>query len=117
MGLMDVFKLCSLEMNMTAVTITFLVFFLVLLYWYSTSTYSRLEKMGIRHPPPLPFIGNLLYFRKGFWENHNKLINEYGPACGYYIGRRMFVVISEPDLINRILVEDFRNFTNRMFHL
>ncbi|XP_008108756.1 thromboxane-A synthase isoform X1 [Anolis carolinensis] len=114
MGLMDILTACSLEINATAVTITCLVTFLVLLYWYSTFSYSRLQNVGIRHPPPLPFIGNLLYFRKGFWEGHNKLINKYGPACGYYIGRRMFIVISEPDMIKFILTEDFQNFTNRM---
>ncbi|KAJ7329090.1 hypothetical protein JRQ81_015264, partial [Phrynocephalus forsythii] len=52
----------------------------------------------------------------GFWENHNKLIKEYGPVCGYYIGRRMYVVVSEPDMIKHILEEDFRNFSNRMLH-
>ncbi|KAK4829587.1 hypothetical protein QYF61_005687 [Mycteria americana] len=29
---------------------------------YSTSAFSKLSKVGIRHPPPLPFIGNLLFF-------------------------------------------------------
>nr|XP_060632848.1 thromboxane-A synthase [Anolis sagrei ordinatus]XP_060632849.1 thromboxane-A synthase [Anolis sagrei ordinatus] len=114
MRLTDILTVCSLEINATAVTITFLATFLVLLYWYSTFPYSRLQNVGIRHPPPLPFIGNLLYFRKGFWESHNTLINEYGPACGYYIGHRMFIVISEPDMIKRILKEEFQNFTNRM---
>jgi hypothetical protein len=31
---------------------------------YSTSAFSRLEKLGIRHPKPSPFIGNLLFFRQ-----------------------------------------------------
>uniref|UniRef100_A0A8D2IMX0 Thromboxane-A synthase n=1 Tax=Varanus komodoensis TaxID=61221 RepID=A0A8D2IMX0_VARKO len=81
---------------------------------YSISAFSGLKKVGIRHPTPLPFIGNLLFFRKGFWESHNKLINEYGPACGYYIGRRMYLVVSEPEMIKRILEDDFHNFSNRM---
>uniref|UniRef100_A0A8B9ZL72 Thromboxane-A synthase n=1 Tax=Anas platyrhynchos TaxID=8839 RepID=A0A8B9ZL72_ANAPL len=80
---------------------------------YSTSAFSKLSKVGIRHPPPLPFIGNLLFFREGFWENHTKLIKEYGPVCGYYIGRQMFVVVSTPEMIKQILVTDFSNFTNR----
>ncbi|NXG53040.1 THAS synthase, partial [Psilopogon haemacephalus] len=80
---------------------------------YSISAFSRLSKVGIRHPPPLPFIGNLLFFHEGFWENHTKLIMEYGPVCGYYIGRQMFVVVSTPDMIKQILVTDFSNFTNR----
>ncbi|XP_062348464.1 thromboxane-A synthase isoform X1 [Cinclus cinclus] len=49
----------------------------------------------------------------GFWENHTKLITEYGPVCGYYIGRQMFVVVSSPEMIKQILVTDFSNFTNR----
>ncbi|KAL6030199.1 hypothetical protein STEG23_030452, partial [Scotinomys teguina] len=31
----------------------------------------------------------------------------------YYLGRRMHVVISEPDMIKQVLVENFRNFPNR----
>ncbi|XP_028940511.1 thromboxane-A synthase-like, partial [Antrostomus carolinensis] len=80
---------------------------------YSTSAFSKLSKVGIRHPPPLPFVGNLLFFREGFWENHTKLITEYGPVCGYYIGRQMFVVVSTPEMIKQILVTNFSNFTNR----
>ncbi|XP_008569709.1 PREDICTED: thromboxane-A synthase [Galeopterus variegatus] len=38
----------------------------------------------------------------------------YGPLCGYYFGRRMFIVISDPDMIKQVLVENFSNFTNRM---
>ncbi|XP_023592647.1 thromboxane-A synthase [Trichechus manatus latirostris] len=32
----------------------------------------------------------------------------------YYLGRRMFIVISEPDMIRQVLVENFSNFSNRM---
>ncbi|XP_053799876.1 thromboxane-A synthase isoform X4 [Vidua chalybeata] len=109
----DLLALASLEMNSTTVTLALLAIFLVLLYWYSTSAFSKLSRVGIRHPPPLPFIGNLLFFREGFWENHTKLIKEYGPVCGYYIGRQVFVVVSSPDMIKQILVADFSNFTNR----
>ncbi|XP_039918854.1 thromboxane-A synthase isoform X2 [Hirundo rustica] len=109
----DLLALASLEMNSTTVTLALLAVFLVLLYWYSTSAFSKLSRVGIRHPPPLPFIGNLLFFREGFWESHTKLITEYGPVCGYYIGRQMFVVVSSPEMIEQILVTDFSNFTNR----
>ncbi|XP_071583912.1 thromboxane-A synthase isoform X3 [Heliangelus exortis] len=119
----------SIEMNSTTITVALLVVFLALLYWYSTSAFSKLSKVGIRHPPPLPFIGNLLFFHEGFWESHTKLIKEYGPVCGcllkvnsnpaillserYYIGRQVFVVVSTPEMIKQILVTDFSNFTNR----
>ncbi|XP_061867142.1 thromboxane-A synthase [Colius striatus] len=109
----DLLAFASLEIYSTTVTVALLVVFLVLLYWYSTSAFSKLSKVGIRHPPPLPFIGNLLFFHEGFWENHTKLITEYGPVCGYYIGRQMFVVVSTPEMIKQILVTNFSNFTNR----
>ncbi|XP_013914376.1 PREDICTED: thromboxane-A synthase [Thamnophis sirtalis] len=114
MGLTDGLRLDLVETNVTTATLTFLVIVLVLLAWHITSSFSRLAKVGVRHPPPLPFIGNLLYFHEGFWESHNKLISNYGPSCGYYIGRRMYIVISEPDMIKCILEDDFRNFRNRM---
>ncbi|KAM9582281.1 thromboxane-A synthase isoform 2-T2 [Guaruba guarouba] len=109
----DLLAFVSIEMNGTTVTLALLAVFVVLLYWYSTSAFSKLSKVGIRHPPTLPFIGNLLFFHEGFWENHTKLITEYGPVCGYYIGRQMFVVVSTPEMIKQILVTDFSNFTNR----
>uniref|UniRef100_A0A803Y8K7 Uncharacterized protein n=1 Tax=Meleagris gallopavo TaxID=9103 RepID=A0A803Y8K7_MELGA len=36
---------------------------------YSTAPFSKLSKVGIRHPPPLPFIGNLLFFREGWSQD------------------------------------------------
>ncbi|KAM9650211.1 thromboxane-A synthase isoform 2-T2 [Trichechus inunguis] len=96
------------------VTVTLLVALVALLKWYSTSAFSQLEKLGIRHPKPSPFIGNLTFFRQGFWESQLELRRRYGPLCGYYLGRRMFIVISEPDMIRQVLVENFSNFSNRM---
>ncbi|XP_025894293.1 thromboxane-A synthase [Nothoprocta perdicaria] len=113
MELGDLLAFASTEMNSSTTIMALLAVFLVLLCWYSTSAFSRLAKVGIRHPPPLPFIGNLLFFQEGFWESHTKLIREYGPVCGYYIGRQMFVVVSTPEMIKHILVTDFSNFTNR----
>ncbi|KAM7023061.1 thromboxane-A synthase [Passerculus sandwichensis] len=109
----DLLALACPGMNSTTATLALLAVLLVLLYWYSTSAFYKLSRVGIQHPPPLPFIGNLLFFHEGFWESHTKLIKEYGPVCGYYIGRQMFVVVSSPEMIKQILVADFSNFTNR----
>ncbi|XP_062032009.1 thromboxane-A synthase [Lepus europaeus] len=111
---MEALGLPKLELNVPMVTVALLVALLALLKWYSTSAFSRLEKLGIRHPKPSPFIGNLPFFCRGFWEGHLELRKLYGPLCGYYLGRRMFIVISDPDMIKQVLVENFSNFTNRM---
>uniref|UniRef100_A0A8C5YGB1 Thromboxane-A synthase n=1 Tax=Microcebus murinus TaxID=30608 RepID=A0A8C5YGB1_MICMU len=104
----------KLETSVPMVTVALSLMLLALLKWYSMSAFSRLEKLGIRHPKPSPFIGNLTFFRQGFWESQLELRRLYGPVCGYYLGRRMFIVISEPDMIKQVLVENFSNFTNRM---
>lgn len=111
---MGVLGFLTLEVNGPMLTVALSVVLLALLTWYSTSAFSRLEKLGIRHPKPSPFIGNLTFFRQGFWESQMELRKLYGPLCGYYLGRRMFIVISEPDMIKQVLVENFSNFTNRM---
>ncbi|XP_036615950.1 thromboxane-A synthase [Trichosurus vulpecula] len=111
---MEFLELFKLEVNGTMVTVALVLILLALLKWYSTSAFSSLEKVGIRHPKPLPFIGNMTFFRQGFWESHMELIKTYGPLCGYYLGRRMYIVVYEPQMIKEILVKNFSNFTNRM---
>lgn len=101
-------------MDGCTVTMALALGFLGLLYWYSVSAFSQLEKMGIRHPKPIPFIGNVLLFQKGFWEGANKIIKTYGPITGYYMGRRPMVLLSDPEAIKQVLQKDFANFTNRM---
>uniref|UniRef100_A0A2K6MVK3 Thromboxane A synthase 1 n=1 Tax=Rhinopithecus bieti TaxID=61621 RepID=A0A2K6MVK3_RHIBE len=112
--MMEALGFLKLDVNGPMVTVALSVALLALLKWYSTSAFSRLEKLGLRHPKPSPFIGNLMFFRQGFWESQMELRKLYGPLCGYYLGRRMFIVISEPDMIKQVLVENFSNFTNRM---
>ncbi|XP_063105668.1 thromboxane-A synthase isoform X2 [Cavia porcellus] len=111
---MEVLDFLKLQVNGLMVAVALSVALVALLKWYSTSVFSTLEKLGIRHPKPSPFIGNLTFFRQGFWDGQLELRKLYGPLCGYYLGRRMYIVISEPDMIKQVLVENFSNFTNRM---
>lgn len=98
----------------TIVTITLIAGLLGLLYWYSISAFSQLQRMGIRHPRPAPFIGNMLLFQKGFWEGADQILKTYGPITGYYMGRRPVVLLSDPEAVKQVLQKDFPNFSNRM---
>ncbi|KAM4676694.1 LOW QUALITY PROTEIN: thromboxane-A synthase [Discoglossus pictus] len=98
----------------STVTIGLVIGFLALLYWYSVSAFSQLERVGIKHPKPLPFIGNVLLFQKGFWDGDKHLLQTYGPICGYYMGRRPMILVAEPEAIKQVLQKSFANFTNRM---
>uniref|UniRef100_A0AAQ4RL57 Thromboxane-A synthase n=1 Tax=Gasterosteus aculeatus aculeatus TaxID=481459 RepID=A0AAQ4RL57_GASAC len=81
---------------------------------YSVYPYSVLSRCGIKHPKPVPFLGNIFMFRQGFFNPINDLIKTHGRVCGYYLGRRPVVVIADPDMLRQVMVRDFSSFTNRM---
>ncbi|XP_043944114.1 thromboxane-A synthase isoform X2 [Protopterus annectens] len=62
----------------------------------------------------MPFVGNLFFFSKGFLDGHQKLLNEYGRLCGYYVGRQPVILTADPEMLKHILVKNFINFPNRM---
>ncbi|KAF1387109.1 hypothetical protein PFLUV_G00101850 [Perca fluviatilis] len=97
-----------------SVTFSLFLIFLGLLYWYSIYPFSVLSRCGIKHPKPIPFLGNLLMFRQGFFNPLNDLIKTHGRVCGYYLGRRPVVVIADPDMLRQVMVRDFSSFPNRM---
>uniref|UniRef100_A0A8D3D5Y8 Thromboxane-A synthase n=1 Tax=Scophthalmus maximus TaxID=52904 RepID=A0A8D3D5Y8_SCOMX len=81
---------------------------------YSIYPFSVLSRCGIKHPKPVPFLGNIFMFRQGFFEPVADLIRTHGRICGYYLGRRPVVVIADPDMLRQLLVRDFSSFQNRM---
>lgn len=91
-----------------------LLLLLGLLCWYSIYPFGLLKELGVPHPRPMPFLGNMFWFRKGFLEGLESLVEKYGKVCGYYFGRRMNLVVADPDMLKHILVKDFNNFVNRM---
>ncbi|KAM3608839.1 uncharacterized protein V6R79_005584 [Siganus canaliculatus] len=97
-----------------AVTLSLFIVFLGLLYWYSIYPFSYLSKYGIKHPKPLPFVGNLFLFREGFFKPLSEIIKTHGRVCGYYFGRKPVVVVADPDILRQVMVKDFSSFPNRL---
>uniref|UniRef100_A0A671M8B5 Thromboxane-A synthase n=1 Tax=Sinocyclocheilus anshuiensis TaxID=1608454 RepID=A0A671M8B5_9TELE len=110
----DILKWFGVEASGWSVSVCLFLLFLSLLYWYSISPYSVLERCGIKHPKPSPFFGNLMMFRDGFFKAQSDLIKKYGRICGYYIGRRPIVIIADPDMLRQVMVKEFNKFPNRM---
>uniref|UniRef100_A0A3P8RVC1 Thromboxane-A synthase n=1 Tax=Amphiprion percula TaxID=161767 RepID=A0A3P8RVC1_AMPPE len=102
------------EASRFSVTFSLFLIFLGLLYWYSVYPFSVLSRCGIKHPKPVPFLGNIFMFRQGFFSPMSDLIKTYGRVCGYYLGRRAVVVIADPDMLRQVMVRDFSSFPNRM---
>ncbi|XP_038563128.1 thromboxane-A synthase isoform X1 [Micropterus salmoides] len=110
-GFLNVFHIKTSGLS---VSLSLFLIFLGLLYWYSVYPFSVLSRCGIKHPKPLPFLGNIFMFRQGFFKPLNELIKTHGRVCGYYLGRRPMVVIADPDMLRQVMVRDFSSFPNRM---
>ncbi|XP_003506579.1 cytochrome P450 3A9 [Cricetulus griseus] len=87
---------------------------LVLLYLYGTCTHGTFKNLGISGPKPLPFVGNILAYRNGFWEFDRQCHQKYGEIWGFYEGRQPVLAIMNPDMIKTVLVKEcYSTFTNR----
>lgn len=109
-----ILEMIGVEASGFTVSLGLFLLFLALLYWYSVYPFSVLQRCGIRHPKPIPFFGNMMLFRNGFFDAHRDLINQYGRVCGYYLGRRPVVVVADPDMLRQVMVKEFQKFPNRM---
>ncbi|XP_045848583.1 cytochrome P450 3A12-like isoform X2 [Meles meles] len=83
---------------------------------YGTSTHGLFKKLGIPGPKPLPFVGNILDYREGFWNVDKKCFKKYGRFWGFYDGRQPVLAITDLDMIKTVLVKEcYSVFTNRRF--
>ncbi|XP_072124800.1 cytochrome P450 3A30-like isoform X1 [Mobula birostris] len=91
-----------------------LVTFLVLLSWYSVSSFGTFKRLGIPGPRPVPFFGTFLHYRKGFFNFDQECYKKYGKFWGIFDGRKPLLCIMDPDLIKSIFIKEFYTlFTNR----
>nr|XP_031288389.1 cytochrome P450 3A29-like isoform X2 [Camelus dromedarius] len=89
---------------------------LVLLYLYGTYSHGFFKKLEIPGPRPLPYFGNVLGYRKGFWAFDSKCFKKYGKIWGFYDGQQPVLAITDPDMIKTVLVKEcYSVFTNRRF--
>ncbi|XP_068595104.1 thromboxane-A synthase [Brachionichthys hirsutus] len=97
----------------SGISVTLFLILLGLLYWYSIYPFSYLSRCGIKHPKTMPFFGNILMLRQGFFYTLPDLIKKYGRVCGYYVGRTPVVLVADPDMLRQVMVKDFNMFPNR----
>lgn len=72
------------------------------------------ERLGIPGPKPNLIIGNVTdIMKRGTCKAFPEWTKKYGPIVGFYLGARPQLLISDLDLIGRILITDFRQFNNR----
>lgn len=92
--------------------------FLLLLYYYFTSTYDFWQKRGVKGPKPTLLTGNLgpiLRGKQSFSEHSQKLYNEFESEklIGIFGARTPILVVKDLDLIKNVLIKDFSVFADR----
>ncbi|KAG4072232.1 hypothetical protein HA402_005954 [Bradysia odoriphaga] len=82
--------------------------------------YKRQQQMTIfersRIPGPKPnfILGNLLDIgRNGLTSLFPKWTEKYGPIVGFYLGGRPQLLITDFELMRRVMVKDFTKFSNK----
>lgn len=93
----------------------------IVLFWvFSTSTFDYWKHQGVFYLKPTPFFGNmgsLLLMKLSAHEMYDqlyRLIDKF-PYGGFFQMRTPVLVLKDPELIRRILITDFKYFTDRGF--
>ncbi|XP_033326768.2 putative cytochrome P450 6a14 [Megalopta genalis] len=91
---------------------------LLLLYYYSISTYNFWKKRGVPGPEPIPFFGNvvrMMFSHLSIGQYMREVYEKYKsePAIGLFIRRQPVLVLNNPDLIKTVLIKDFTKFSDR----
>ena len=95
-----------------------LAVFVILLYYYFTSTFNFWEKRGVVGPKPTPMYGNFKDIMFGKASMGEYIKSEYDkyrdePMFGVFAMRRPILVLNDPELIKDVLVKKFWSFANR----
>ncbi|KAH9416694.1 hypothetical protein DERP_012162 [Dermatophagoides pteronyssinus] len=85
----------------------------IIYYIYSQYRFSYWKRNGIRGPKPMAFIGNIFPAKKPLALMQLDYQKQFGNIYGIYRGLEPTLVVSDPAIIKRILVQDFHLFRNR----
>ncbi|UXI22221.1 Disks large-like protein [Sarcoptes scabiei] len=108
------FESLEIESNVLwKILIVFVIVLFSVLYAIQNHYYGYWKRRGIVSPPVIPFFGSFFHLSKPLAiflvENYQK----YGKIHGIYQGLRPRLVVADPNIIKRIMVQDFNIFRNR----
>ena len=96
----------------TVLTLIVIVFSLI--YFYYSVSFSFWKKNGIPGPTPVMFFGNNLdNLEKPITNVFKRRQEKFGSVYGIYEGSKPQLVVSDPSLLKKIMIQDFSHFMNR----
>uniref|UniRef100_A0A8C5FPY4 Forkhead box K1 n=1 Tax=Gadus morhua TaxID=8049 RepID=A0A8C5FPY4_GADMO len=79
-------------------------------YW----PYGVFKRIGVPGPKPIPFLGTMLAYKRGFNTFDMECFNKYGKTWGIYDGRQPLLCTTDVSLIKTVLIKEcYSLFTNR----
>lgn len=98
----------------------YILLFVIVIYLYSTRTFNYWKKKGVKYDQPLPFFGNNL---KQFMQQASmcmmatEMYNKYPEerVVGFFRGSSPELIIRDPVIAKKILINDFQQFHARGF--
>ncbi|CAF1359364.1 unnamed protein product [Rotaria sordida] len=97
-----------------SLTLLVIVAILFACYVYNLRKNNLFRRLGIPGPSPIPLLGNLLnIIRKGLYLNDIEMVQKYGNIFGTFEGTIPVIILSDPELLRKVLIKDFHVFTNR----
>jgi len=105
--------------NSFTVIVTILIVWVV--YYVSKSTHNKWRKLNVPHPPYFPLLGNTFKSDFGlvhYKDTYNMIYKQFPDKkfCGFYQFNTPFLMVRDPELINKILIKDFAHFTDHGFY-
>lgn len=82
-------------------------------YRYYSWHYGIFKRLGIPGPTPIPLLGTMLPMMKEGVEASVTNMKTYGKVIGAFQGPTPLLMIHDTDILKKILVTEFSNFTNR----
>lgn len=92
---------------------------IIVIYYYMTRNFHYWKNRGVNEIPPRFFFGNFAkclnlklspgYLLKSFYEQNENL-----PYVGIYIFNKPCLLLRDPEIIKKILIKDFHNFTDKL---